>query len=161
MAYEKSTYLESKRDKNGIVGRKEFKFYHQIAANDRHQYVINKEVNTRKASCDFFSNFCAKIGVINRSNLRQSNLFLDILRNLRFLRTKNILNLGPEFEIIFFLNNKIFISQIIVTFKKQLMIDASRPKYKNVQNLEFFLIHFLEFEILEKYLSTQFLTKFL
>ncbi|RNA21395.1 hypothetical protein BpHYR1_010187, partial [Brachionus plicatilis] len=48
----------------------------------------------------FFSNFCAKIGVINRSNLRQSNvikkrgilLFLDVLRNLRFLRTKNILN---------------------------------------------------------------------
>ncbi|RNA07128.1 hypothetical protein BpHYR1_036451, partial [Brachionus plicatilis] len=28
----------------------------------------------------FFSNFCAKIGVINRSNLRQSNLFLDVLR---------------------------------------------------------------------------------
>ncbi|RNA39151.1 hypothetical protein BpHYR1_031378 [Brachionus plicatilis] len=28
----------------------------------------------------FFSNFWAKIGVINRSNLRQSNLFLDVLR---------------------------------------------------------------------------------
>ncbi|RNA34608.1 hypothetical protein BpHYR1_049829 [Brachionus plicatilis] len=38
------------------------------------------------------TNFCAKIGVINRSNLGQSNLFLEVLRNLRFLRTKNILN---------------------------------------------------------------------
>ncbi|RNA29695.1 odr-4 -like protein, partial [Brachionus plicatilis] len=40
----------------------------------------------------FFSDFCAKIGVINRSNLRQSNA----IKNLRFLRTKNILNVDGK-----------------------------------------------------------------
>ncbi|RMZ96275.1 hypothetical protein BpHYR1_004601 [Brachionus plicatilis] len=56
---------------------------------------FNKELKQQDQdviSLRFFSNFCAKIGVINRSNLRQSNLLLDVLRNLRFLRTKNILN---------------------------------------------------------------------
>ncbi|RNA22238.1 hypothetical protein BpHYR1_030598 [Brachionus plicatilis] len=44
----------------------------------------------------FFSNFCAKIGVINRSNLRRSNLFLDVLRMI-------ILCLSfPWFAFIFF-----------------------------------------------------------
>ncbi|RMZ99946.1 hypothetical protein BpHYR1_015957 [Brachionus plicatilis] len=41
----------------------------------------------------FFSNFCTKIGKnLIVSNIFYFSLFLDVLRNLRFLRTKNILN---------------------------------------------------------------------
>ncbi|RNA37133.1 Snurportin [Brachionus plicatilis] len=62
---------------------------------------VTSQVQVRTLTCSknlkITNHFCAEIGVINRSNLRQSNLFLDVLRNLRFLRTKNILNVDLSF----------------------------------------------------------------
>ncbi|RNA37398.1 hypothetical protein BpHYR1_036380 [Brachionus plicatilis] len=63
-------------------------------------FTYDKNVLKIRLFEQFFSNFCAKIGTVERykkKNIFNSELFLDVLRNLRFLRIKNFLGyLGLE-----------------------------------------------------------------
>ncbi|RNA23004.1 hypothetical protein BpHYR1_015001, partial [Brachionus plicatilis] len=68
----------------------------------------------------FFSNFCAKIG-----------LFLDVLRNLRFLRTKNFLN------IVVCQNKKLNLLLKILLLKSVIIFNFSITNKSNIYNFSY------------------------